>query len=97
MRCHPIPQGDARRRGVSTCAWSGRAMGSGTAATRAVAKAILLDNDFATLPAVVAEGRRVIANVERTGSLFVTKNWRLTFRIESSEDEIVDLDFEDYH
>jgi cation-transporting ATPase E len=51
----------------------GIAMGSGTAATRAVAKAILLDNDFATLPAVVAEGRRVIANVERTGSLFVTK------------------------
>ena len=51
----------------------GIAMGSGTAATRAVAKAILLTNDFATLPAVVAEGRRVIANVERTGSLFVTK------------------------
>lgn len=51
----------------------GIAMGSGTAATRAVAKAILLDNDFATLPDVVAEGRRVIANVERTGSLFVTK------------------------
>src|SRR6266550_2334705 len=51
----------------------GIAMGSGTAATRAVAKAILLDNDFATLPTVVAEGRRVIANVERTGSLFVTK------------------------
>jgi len=51
----------------------GIAMGSGTAATRAVAKAILLDNDFATLPNVVAEGRRVIANVERTGSLFVTK------------------------
>jgi magnesium-transporting ATPase (P-type) len=48
-------------------------MGSGTAAARAVAKAILLDDDFATLPAVVAEGRRVIANVERTGSLFLTK------------------------
>jgi len=51
----------------------GIAMGSGTAAARAVAKAVLLDNDFAALPAVVAEGRRVIANVERTGSLFVTK------------------------
>jgi len=50
----------------------GIAMGSGTAATRAVAKAVLLDNDFATLPTVVTEGRRVIANVERTGSLFVT-------------------------
>jgi cation-transporting ATPase E len=51
----------------------GIAMGSGTAASRAVAKAILLDNNFATLPQVVAEGRRVIANVERTGSLFLTK------------------------
>jgi toxin HigB-1 len=30
-------------------------------------------------------------------SLFVTKNWRLTFRIEKAEAEIVDLDFEDYH
>jgi len=48
-------------------------MGSGTAAARAVAKAVLLDDNFAALPAVVAEGRRVIANVERTGSLFVTK------------------------
>ncbi len=35
----------------------------------------------------------------RTGtwSLFVTKNWRLTFRIDQAEIEIVDLDYEDYH
>jgi cation-transporting ATPase E len=51
----------------------GVAMGSGTAATRAVAQAVLLDDNFAAMPDVVAEGRRVIANVERTGSLFLTK------------------------
>jgi magnesium-transporting ATPase (P-type)/membrane-associated phospholipid phosphatase len=51
----------------------GIAMGSGTAATRAVAQVVLLGNDFAALPGVVAEGRRLIANIERTASLFVTK------------------------
>ena len=30
-------------------------------------------------------------------SLFVTRNWRLTFRIDRAEIEIVDLDYEDYH
>jgi toxin HigB-1 len=30
-------------------------------------------------------------------SLFVTKNWRLTFRIDDVEIEILDLDYEDYH
>jgi proteic killer suppression protein len=29
--------------------------------------------------------------------LFVTKNWRLTFRIDKDEVEIIDLDYEDYH
>jgi proteic killer suppression protein len=32
-----------------------------------------------------------------TWSLFVTKNWRLTFRIDRAEIEIIDLDYEDYH
>jgi len=32
-----------------------------------------------------------------TWSLFVTKNWRITFRIDRTEIEIVDLDYEDYH
>ncbi len=32
-----------------------------------------------------------------TWSLFVTKNWRMMFRIDQSEIEIVDLDYEDYH
>ena len=51
----------------------GVAMGSGAAATRAVAQLVLLDGRFATLPGVVAEGRRVIANIERAANLFVTK------------------------
>ena len=32
-----------------------------------------------------------------TWSLSVTKNWRLTFRIDQDEVEIIDLDYEDYH
>ncbi len=51
----------------------GIAMGSGSAATRAVAQLVLLDSDFATLPHVVAEGRRVIANIERVANLYLTK------------------------
>jgi cation-transporting ATPase E len=51
----------------------GIAMGSGSAATRAVAQVVLLDGRFASLPEVVAEGRRVLANIERVASLFLTK------------------------
>lgn len=51
----------------------GVAMGSGSAAARAVAKIVLVDNRFATLPHVVAEGRRVIDNIERVAKLFLTK------------------------
>src|SRR6266581_3561882 len=51
----------------------GVAMGSGAPATRAVAELVLLDNKFATLPGVVAEGRRVTANIERVANLFITK------------------------
>jgi proteic killer suppression protein len=32
-----------------------------------------------------------------TWSLFVTKNWRMTFRIDQDQIEIIDLDYEDYH
>ena len=52
----------------------GIAMGSGAAATRAVAQLVLLDGKFANMPRVVGEGRRVIANVERVANLFVVKN-----------------------
>ncbi len=51
----------------------GIAMGSGADATRAAAQLVLLESDFATLPHVVAEGRRVIANIERVANLFLTK------------------------
>ncbi|MGD9989852.1 cation-translocating P-type ATPase [Pseudonocardia sp.] len=51
----------------------GVAMGSGSPATRAVAQIVLLDDSFATLPHVVAEGRRVIGNIERVANLFLTK------------------------
>jgi cation-transporting P-type ATPase E len=53
----------------------GIAMGSGAPATRAVAQVVLLDGRFASMPNVVAEGRRVIANVERVANLFVTKTF----------------------
>ena len=51
----------------------GIAMGSGSSASRAVAEVVLMDADFDSLPAVVGEGRRVIANIERVANLFVTK------------------------
>jgi cation-transporting ATPase E len=52
----------------------GVAMGDGAAATRAVAQLVLLDGRFAHLPEVVAEGRRVVANIERAANLFLVKN-----------------------
>ncbi|MGH7070019.1 MAG: type II toxin-antitoxin system RelE/ParE family toxin [Acetobacteraceae bacterium] len=40
---------------------------------------------------------RLTADRKGTWSLFVTKNWRITFRIDQAEIEIIDLDYEDYH
>lgn len=40
---------------------------------------------------------RLAGDRKGTWSLFVSKNWRLTFRIDKDEPEILDLDFEDYH
>ena len=57
----------------------GIAMGSGTGATRAVSQIVLLDDRFASLPHVVAEGRRVVANMERVAALFLTKTVYATF------------------
>src|SRR5215831_16366661 len=51
----------------------GVAMGTGAPATKAVAELVLLDNSFGALPGVVAEGRRVTANIERVANLFITK------------------------
>ncbi|MEV0390716.1 HAD-IC family P-type ATPase [Nonomuraea sp. NPDC050643] len=53
----------------------GIAMGAGSPATKAVAQVVLLDDKFATLPHVVAEGRRVLANIERVANLFLTKTF----------------------
>jgi cation-transporting P-type ATPase E len=53
----------------------GVAMGSGSGAARAVAQIVLLDEKFATLPEVVAEGRRVVGNVERVSNLFLVKSF----------------------
>lgn len=52
----------------------GVAMGNGAQATKAVAQLVLLDGKFSHMPSVLAEGRRVIGNVERVANLFVAKN-----------------------
>lgn len=52
----------------------GVAMGNGAPATRAAAQLVLLDGQFSRLPNVLAEGRRVIGNIERVASLFISKN-----------------------
>ena len=52
----------------------GIAMNNGAPATKAVAQLILLDGRFSHLPSVLAEGRRVIGNVERVANLFLAKN-----------------------
>ncbi|MEZ5321450.1 MAG: HAD-IC family P-type ATPase [Microthrixaceae bacterium] len=51
----------------------GIAMASGSEATRAVAQIVLLDSNFSGLPQVVAEGRRVINNLQRVAGLYLTK------------------------
>ena len=53
----------------------GIAMGSGAGATRSVAQIVLLDDRFAVMPSVVAEGRRVLGNVERVAQLFLSKSF----------------------
>jgi cation-transporting ATPase E len=60
----------------------GIAMGSGSPATKAVSNLVLLDGKFSNLPGVVAEGRKVIANIERVSKLFLTKTtWALTLAL----------------
>lgn len=52
----------------------GIAMASGAQAASQVAKLVLLDSDFSAMPSIVAEGRRVINNIQRAASLFLVKN-----------------------
>ncbi len=51
----------------------GIAIGAGASATKAVAQVVLVGSEFAVLPGVVAEGRRILANMERVSSLFLAK------------------------
>lgn len=50
------------------------AMASGSDAAAQAAQLVLLESDFSRMPEVVAEGRRVVNNLERSGSLFLVKN-----------------------
>lgn len=50
------------------------AMASGSDAAAHAAQMVLLESDFSKMPSVVAEGRRVVNNIERTASLFLVKN-----------------------
>ncbi len=50
------------------------AMASGSDAASQVSHIVLLENNFASMPSVVAEGRRVINNIERSATLFLVKN-----------------------
>lgn len=60
----------------------GIAMGSGASATKAVANVVLLDGQFAALPGIVDEGRKVIANIERLSRLFLTKTvWAMILAV----------------
>ena len=49
------------------------AMASGSEATRNVSSLVLLDSNFSSMPDVVAEGRRVVNNIQNTSSLFLMK------------------------
>lgn len=52
----------------------GIAMASGSQAASQVAQIVLLNSQFSAMPAIVAEGRRVINNIERSASLYLVKN-----------------------
>ena len=61
----------------------GITMASGAEAACQVAQVVLLDSNFAAMPHVVEEGRRVINNIQRSAALYLVKNimsfsWRLS-------------------
>lgn len=49
------------------------AVAAGSDASKNVSKIVLLDNDFGSVPSIVAEGRRCINNLQRSASLFLVK------------------------
>jgi len=50
------------------------AMASGSDVAAQISDLVLMDSDFSSMPSVVAEGRRVINNIERSASLYLVKN-----------------------
>lgn len=50
------------------------AMASGAQAASQLASLVLLESDFSAMPSIVAEGRRVINNIQRSATLFLVKN-----------------------
>jgi magnesium-transporting ATPase (P-type) len=50
------------------------AQGSGTQMAKAVSDVVLVNGDFAAIPAMVSEGRRILRNIQRVTKLFVTKS-----------------------
>jgi len=75
----------------------GIAMGSGAAATKAVARLVLLDGRFSSLPGVVGEGRRVIANMERVANLFLSKTTYAALLVVASVLLVVPYPFQPRH
>ncbi|KZD11555.1 type II toxin-antitoxin system RelE/ParE family toxin [Oceanibaculum pacificum] len=53
------------------------------------------EDELRTVPSWKAH--RLAGDRKESWSLFVTRNWRITFRIDKAGIEIVDLDYEDYH
>jgi len=57
------------------------AQGGGTQMAKSVADIVLVDGDFAAVPAMVAEGRKVLRNLQRVAKLFIAKSAFATFLI----------------
>ncbi|MBR1984997.1 MAG: HAD-IC family P-type ATPase [Clostridia bacterium] len=55
------------------------AMASGSEATRSASNLVMLENNFSSMPSIVAEGRRVITNISKASSLFLTKTFFTMF------------------
>jgi proteic killer suppression protein len=53
------------------------------------------ESELRTVPSWKAH--KMTGDRKGSWSLFVTKNWRITFQIDQAEIEIIDLDYEDYH
>jgi toxin HigB-1 len=57
----------------------------------------VMEHEDALRSISVWKAHQLTGNRKGVWSLFVTKNWRITFSIDKGEIEIIDLDYEDYH